>query len=124
MSPRVSCAKSVMPTTASMPSTRTHSCSVLYRRSSGNSIRGSYRLTSDLGDATGLHRDEAARFAFGVTLGPHVRARQLGIGQHEHPTLGADDLHPVDEHEILALRTLDDLAHHRALRVPGRRNLL
>jgi hypothetical protein len=35
MSPRLSWAKSVIPIVASAPSTRTHSCSALYRRSAG-----------------------------------------------------------------------------------------
>ena len=34
-------------------------------------------------------------------FGPHVRHRQLGVGQHERPAVGIDDLHAVDEHDLV-----------------------
>src|SRR5689334_14472914 len=83
-SPRLSCAKSVMPIVAVVPSPRTHSCSRLYRRSSGvftlrivEARCASHRLCSDgallrqirckrggvsgreLGDLPGVDREQA-----------------------------------------------------------------
>src|SRR6188768_2577587 len=101
-SPRLSCAKSVMPIRTLPPSTFAHSWSEEYRRSSGM-FMGREPIRSPRSGSS-LHLEHAPAVLLGqrtgltrrVGLGPHVRDRLLGVGKEQHPTLLVVDLHPVD----------------------------
>src|SRR4051794_1381736 len=100
-SPRLSCAKSVMPIRATSPVTRTHSCSAVYFRSSGRFMRG--KLAREFGDLAGVDGDEAPGFGVARAFGPHVRDRKLRVREYQRPPVGIQDLHAVDEDRLQVL---------------------
>src|SRR3954452_21782770 len=113
-----------MPNLARLPSTRTHSWSSEYRRSSGTSTAGddTPRQTVETSGASAEHAADAADVLLGAATGvavaaglrPHVGHRVLGIRQHERPAVVVQHLHAVDEHEV-AVRLLHDRPHDGAL---------
>src|SRR5438132_13283185 len=93
-SPRLSWAKSVIPMRAVSPSSRTHSCSRLYRSPSGMFIRqivcirrraerhgAELQLPRELGDVARVDGNEATGLDVARTFGPDARDRKLRTGE-------------------------------------------
>src|SRR5437764_5703203 len=118
-SPRASWAKSVIPIRTLPSSSRAHSWSFVYRRSSGT-FTGQEATGSPqhLADAAGVLLGECAGLGVAAGLGPDVGDGLLRVGQHEHPPVLVQDLDAVDHHHLPVLDALDEGAHHQALLLP------
>ena len=127
-SPRLSCAKSVMPIARDVAVDAHPLVLAAVAEVLGN-VHGPEILTSRaqrVSSATwpawiATRRRASASL---VAFGPHVGDRELGVGQHERPAVGVHDLHAVDEHGRRVLRPFHHAAHHRALALPRRRHRL
>src|SRR6478735_919074 len=108
-SPRLSCAKSVMPIRTLPPSTLAHSWSEEYRRSSGMFMRREPIRSPRSGSSLHLQHAPAVLLGQcpglvrGVGLRPHVGDRLLGIGEQQDPALVVMDLHAVDQLDLAPL---------------------
>src|SRR4051794_4368928 len=102
-----------MPTRARGPSTAIHSCSALYRSSSGKFMAGQYPAQPSAENLTDPF-DELLREPLGIDIsvrfGPHVGERFVRIGKHQRPLVAVDHLDPVDQLQLAPARALDDLA--------------
>src|SRR5207302_6909926 len=97
-----------MPTRTLPSSRRAHSWSCVYRRSSGTFMGGDdnpsrTRLTQDLADAAGVLLGQTEGVGIARPLGPDVGDGLVRVGEHERPPGVVDDLHPVDQHQLLVL---------------------
>ena len=103
-SPRLSCAKSVMPTVARF-AVDAHPFVLRAVPKIVRNVHGAGIVTlrdrSSSATWPAWIATRRRRVGVGRAFGPHVRDRELGIGQHERPAVGIDDLHAVDEHDVV-----------------------